>query len=157
MPVINPIIFAGEQSIGTTAGAPLSTDSNNQITSGINFIEVSDTASFTVTTSTQTITTMSITPTPGTYLIMFSCDVNSALAGVAITINLAINGAATSISQRKVVPFCGGTLTSGSARCGAATQQILAITTGQTITVQASCSSNTATIASRTLDLVRLA
>lgn len=156
MPIVNPVAFIGEYVLGSTAGAPLSADANNQLASGINSIEVSDTTSFTITTTTQTVTTMSVTPAAGTYLAMFSCDVNSAAAGVAATLNFAIAGTASAISQRKVIPFCGGTLTSGSARCGVALQQIMTITAGQTVVVQASCSSGTCTIASRTMDLVRL-
>lgn len=157
MSIFNPSIFQGEQSFGTTPGAPLSTDANNQVISGISAIEVSDTATATTSSGTDAVmTTMTITPTPGTYLALFSCDINSPTAGAAISVSFYLAGTQISTTLRKIIPFAGGTLTSGSARAAVSLNKIVTVGTGQTIDVRWSTSAGTVTAASRDFQLVRL-
>jgi len=152
----NPIIFKGEQSVGTTPGAPLSTDSNNQVTSGINAVEVSDTATATSTTTDAVMTTMTVTPSAGTYIVWFTCDISSGVAGAATSCSLYVNGVQDASTLRKIIPFSGGTLTSGSGRGVMAINRTVTVTSGA---VEVHWSSSTAgpTAAARVLTLLRIA
>lgn len=157
MSVFNPSIFLGEQSFGTTPGAPLSTDSNNQVTSGINAIEVSGTASITAGTGADALMTgMTITAVAGTYLVVFSCDLNSATAGAATSFSIYLGGTQVPQSIRKVAPFDGGTLSVAAARCGVAINALCTVNGSQAIEIRWSASNGTNTAAARTLNMVRL-
>lgn len=154
----NPSLFQGEQSFGTTAGAPLSTDANNQLISGTEHGEVSATASATAPTGADTlIAGMTTTPAAGTYLAWFSCDLNSANAGAVVTLSFYVGGTINSGSQRKVMPFAGGTLTSGSQRVGVATNALVVVNGAQAVEVRWSTSSNAPTAAARTMNWLRVA
>lgn len=159
MSVFNPSIFKGEQAFGTTAGAPLSTDSNNQVTSGISNAEATATASATAPLSTDALMTgMSVAnPVAGTYLVAFSCDVNSTVAGAVVSVSIYIGGVQKADSLRKLMPFSGGTLTSGSQRMPVSTNGIVTVNGSQNIEIWWSTSNTGPTAAARTLDIVRLA
>lgn len=120
-------------------------------------IEVSATSTVTAPTGTDALmTTMTITPNPGTYIVWFSCDINSAVAGAAISVSLYVGGTQQAVSLRKVIPFSGGTLTSGSGRACVSINQIVTVTTGQSVEVRWSTSNAGPTAAARTLDMLRV-
>lgn len=154
--VENPIIFKGEQSLGTVAGAPLSTDANNQVVSGISNIEISSSTASTCTTTAATLNGMTTTPVAGTYLVVFSSDFNSANSGIIVTLDYTVGGTAVGISQRKFMPFAGGTLTAGNQRVMGYLNSILTVNGSQAIAVRCSMSANTTSTASMQMDLVRL-
>lgn len=94
MGVFNPSIFKGEQGFGTTAGAPLSMDSNNKVTSGIPTFTIAATATTTTTSATQALlNAMTITPGAGTYWVQFNTSVQSTAGGNSVTIGIYANGA----------------------------------------------------------------
>lgn len=155
--VRNPVMFIGEAVLGATLGAPLSADGNSELISGITAAEVSATASFTCTTTDQAMTSITYSPAlAGTYLVLFGTDFNSALSGVVVTMNFDIAGSAQTVSQRKFMPFAGGTLTAGSQRTQASLNSLITVTAGQTITVHCSTSSNTVTTGDAQMQVVRL-
>lgn len=157
MSIFNPSVFIGEAVSGSTVGAPLSADSSGNLISGISNTEVSATASATAGTGADALLTgMTITPVAGTYLVWFSCDINSINAGNAISLSLYVGGTQKADSIRKVVPFCGGTLTSGSARCGVAINGLVTVNGSQAIEVRWSASAGTNTAAARTMNLLRV-
>lgn len=120
--------------------------------------EAAATASANITTGTDAVITgMSITTPPaGIYIAWFSGDLNSGTAGAAISVSFYVGGTQSAASLRKIIPFSGGTLTSGSARGAVALQELLTVNGSQTIDVRASTSSGTQTIASRTLTILRV-
>lgn len=149
----NVIAFIGELVKNGTLGAPLSTDANGKLVSGILGGRINATSSANITTGTDaTIDTMTVTPAlAGTYRIDFNTDVNSATSGIVVTYSIYVAGVTVAGTQRKIEPFAGGTLTSGSQRIMMTLQEEVTITAGQTIDVRASTSSGTVTVASRTL------
>lgn len=158
MSVHNPIMFIGEVVSGATVSVPLSADANGLLASGLPYTEVFSTASATAPTSTDAlIPTMTISPAAGTYLLWFSGDINSGVAGAAISVSVYVGGSQVAQTLRKVVPFCGGTLTSGSARCGVAINCVVSPTSGQAVEIRWSTSSAGPTMAARNLDILRLA
>lgn len=154
--VENPAIFLGQQSFGTTAGAPLSTDANNQVISGITNAQVTSATAGTCTTGGISLTGITATPVAGTYLVLFGGDFNSAAAGEVITIVYQIAAVSQGASQRKFMPFTGGTLTTGSQRITASLNSILVVNGSQAITVNCSTSTSTATAANAEMQVVRL-
>lgn len=152
----NPIIFKGEQALGTTSGAPLSTDANNQVTSGISNSETASTTAFTCNTTATQITGMTVTPVAGTYLAIYSSDFNSATSGVVVTLIYDVGGTGFTNSQRKFMPFAGGTLTAGSQRVEAGIHGIITVNGSQAVQVICSTSSNSVTTANSQLDLLRV-
>lgn len=152
----NPRIFQGEQSLGTVAGAPLSTDTNNQVTSGISNIIVSSTVASTCTTTDGTLNSMTTTPVAGTYLVIFGSDFNSTGSGIVVTLTYNVGGSNVTVTQRRFMPFAGGTLTAGSQRVQQALNAIITVNGAQAIAVHCSTSSSTVSTASMELDLVRL-
>lgn len=119
-------------------------------------IEVSATASATAPTGTDALMpTMTITASPGTYLVYFTCDLNSPNAGAVVSVSIYANGTQIAQSLRKIMPFAGGTLTVGNQRIGAATNGLVTLTAGA-IEIRWSTSSGTITTAARTLNLLRI-
>lgn len=158
MGIYNPSIFQGEQSFGTTAGAPLSTDVNNQLISGISNSQVTATANATTTSGTDAvINTMTITPVAGTYLAMFSAVIQQAGAGQSVTISIYSGGTQDATSVRDFAPFDGGTLSATSASCCAFTHGVYTVNGSQAIAVEWHVSGSTATCFQRKLSLIRLA
>lgn len=156
MSVFNPVIFEGEQVIGTVAGAPLSTDANNQVISGITVLEVSDTANATTTGATNALlTTMTITPAAGKYIAFFSAAINVNLAGNTATVSLFNNGVQDTATVRTISPFDGGALSAGSATGMVSIQRTIVVTTGS-VTIEWNTSGGTSTCGPRTLTLLRV-
>lgn len=119
--------------------------------------EITSVTGVTAGTGADTLMTgMTTTPVSGIYIVWFSCDINSANAGAATSISIYVGGAQVAASLRKVVPFCGGTLTSGSARCGVALQGTVTVNGSQAIEIRWSASSGTNTVAARTLTTLRV-
>lgn len=157
MGVNNPVLFIGEAVLGAVAGAPLSSDVNSLLTNGISNSEASSTASATAGTGADALMTgMTLTPVAGSYLVLFSCDLNSANAGVVISVSIYVGGVQKADSLRKIEPFSGGTLTSGSARGGCATNGAVTVNGSQAIEIRWSTSSNAPTVAARTLNILRV-
>lgn len=154
--VFNPLMFIGEVVKGAINGAPLSADANGKLASGISNSETSSTTASTCTTGGISITGISVTPVAGTYLAIYSSDFNSANGGTVVTIQYQIAGASVTISQRKFMPFSGGTLTAGNQRVVSGLNSILTVTGSQAITVNCSTSASTVTTANSQLDIVRL-
>lgn len=157
MSIFNPVLFIGEAVLGAVAGAPLSADANSLLASGISNTEISATGGVTAGTGADALMTgMTVTPVAGTYLVWFSCDINSANAGAATSVSFYVGGSQKADSLRKVVPFCGGTLTSGSARCGVALNGVITVNGSQAIEIRWSASSGTNTVAARTMNILRV-
>lgn len=156
MSLHNPVIFIGEAVLGGVDGAPLITDANGLVAQGLNNIQVSSTASATAPTSDAVMTGMSISPNAGTYMLWFSTDITSGQAGAAITVSVFIGGTQDASSVRKIIPFSGGTLTSGNARGAIATNGVYTVTAGQAVEIHWSTSTSGPTAAARTLNLLRV-
>lgn len=154
--VENPLAFIGEVVKGATNGAPLSTDANGKLASGIVNGEVSSTSSSTCTTTDGVLNSMTVTPAAGTYLVMFSSDFNSTVAGLVITLTFNVGGTNSGVTQRKFMPFTGGTLTTGSQRIMSSLHAIITVNGSQAIAVHCATSSSTSATASMQLDYVRL-
>lgn len=158
MSVYNHYITVGTPIGGAASGAPLSTDSNDLLVSGLSNTEVSATASATAGNGADALMTgMTITPVAGTYLVWFSCDITSPTAGAAVQASLYIGGVQKTDSLRKVAPFDGGTLSAGSARCGLSTNGVVTVSGSQAIEIRWSASNTTSTVAARTMNILRVA
>lgn len=119
-------------------------------------LEVSSTASATAPTSTDALMTgMTITPSAGVYLAFFDTDITSGTAGAAISVSLYINGTQDASTLRKIIPFSGGTLTTGNARAAVALHRTITVTTGD-VEVRWSTSNAGPTCGARVLSLLRI-
>lgn len=124
-----------------------------------NLAELEASATATATTSSGTdaiLTSMTLTPIAGTYMVWFSCDVTSPTAGAAISFSIYVGGVQKADSLRKIIPFSGGTLTSGNARAVAATNGVVTVNGSQAITIEWSTSAGTMTAGARTLNTLRV-
>lgn len=156
MPIHNPVAFIGEQILGATDGVPLVADANGQLASGLSVIEVSDTANATTTSGTDALlTTMTITPTAGTYLLFFCTTITSSAAGAAITVSVYNNGVQDPSTVMKISPFDGGTLSATTARGSVAIQRTVTVTTGA-VQIRWSTSGGTGTCGPRILSMLRI-
>lgn len=157
--ILNSTLFAGEQSFGTTAGAPLSTsNASNQLVSGIINAEVSATASVTASGTATVITGMTTTPVAGTYLVVFSTVCTSASSASTTTFYLGVGGTQKADSTRTVSPFAGGTLSATSASCGVTINGIVTVNGSQAIAIYWSSTNTTlVTVTDRTLNILRIA
>lgn len=118
------------------------------------------TATGTVTTNSGTdavITSMTTTPAAGTYLVLFNTDMISNAAGAAITFSIYLGGSQIAATQRKIIPFDGGTLSSLTARGLATLQALVAVNGSQAIDIRWSTSGGTATLSDRSLITLRVA
>lgn len=104
-------------------------------------------------------TLISISPNPiaGTYYISCSFDVSSGVAGAAIQASVYIGGSQVTDSNRKIVPFSGGTLTSGSGRGVIHTQALVAVNGSQAVEVRWSTSNAGPTAVARNLIILKVA
>lgn len=117
------------------------------------------TATANATTASGTdavITGMTVTPTVGTYLVMFSAAINSNNAGSTQTISFYVGGVQRADSVRKISPFDGGTLSALNASCGVAIQGIVTVTGSQAIAVEWSTNGGTAICGPRCLSIVQI-
>lgn len=153
--VTNFIMFIGQFVLASTVGAPLSTDANGQLVSGITNYISSTSSATTCTTTDAAMSGITITPAAGTYLMLFSTDYNSANGGTILTVSFFQSTTQIAISQRKFMPFAGGTLTAGNQRIPFSVNSIQVLS-GAAITVHCQTSASTATTADAELNLVRL-
>lgn len=100
---------------------------------------------------------MTLTPIAGTYFVSCSFDINSAVSGAVISVSVYVGGTQDAASLRKVEPFSGGTLTSGSARAAVHTQALAVVNGSQAIEVRWSTSNAGPTAASRNLIALKVA
>lgn len=157
MSVFNPAIFIGEAVPGSVSGAPLAVDSNGLLVSGLTTQVVTDTANTTTTSGSDVLlTSMTLTPVAGTYMVIFNTSVTDAAAGSAVSFSLYIGGVQDSGSLVKVAPFDGGTLSATSARSTAACIAVETVNGSQSIAVQWSTSSGTPTCGPRRMILLRI-
>lgn len=157
MSIIRNSTFIGKGVLGSTVGAPLSADANGLLVSGIATTEVTATAAVTAGTGADALLTgMTITPVLGTYLVLFSCDLNCSTAGAATSFSIYVGGSQIAASLRKVAPFDGGTLSAGSARCGVAINSLVTVNGSQAIEIRWSASNGTNQASTRILDVVRM-
>lgn len=118
-------------------------------------LEASATGGITAGTGADTLMTgMTLTPLIGTYLVWFSCDINAPNAGSVISVSIYVGGVQKTDSLRKVEPFSGGTLTTGSARGMACTNGLVTVNGSQAIEIRWSASAGTMTAAARTLNIM---
>lgn len=152
----NPIAFIGEVVFGSTPGVPLVADSNGQLASGLSAIEVSDTANATTTSATPSLlTTMTIIPNAGTYLVWFSASTTSNGTNCTQTFGLYNNGTLKADSSRTIQPYDGGTLAATTAIGAVAINAIVTVTTGA-VEIHWSTAGGTATCHQRTLNMLRI-
>lgn len=119
--------------------------------------EVSATASASAPTGADVLlNSMTISPSAGVYVAWFSTDVTSGVAGATISLSFYVGGTQDAASLRKIIPFSGGTLTSGNARGAVAFQRTVTITAGQALEVRWSTSNAGPTAAARTMTIVRV-
>lgn len=120
--------------------------------------EVNATASATAGTGADALLTgMTVTPVAGSYLVWFSCDINSVTSGVVVSVSIYVGGSQKADSLRKVMPFAGGTLTAGSQRTGVETNGLVTVNGSQAIEIRWSASAGAPTAAARTLNYLRVA
>lgn len=156
MSITNPIMFIGETVLGATAGAPLSTDANNLLVSGVSSTEVSATADVTTTSTTDVLMTgMTITPVAGTYIASFSTTVDHSNQSVLVTISIYVGGSLKTDSVRAVMPRFNGIGANSLSPC-VSTNGIVTVNGSQAIEIRWKTAANTATAHQRTLDIVRL-
>lgn len=120
--------------------------------------EANATATTTTTSGTDAvINSMTVTPTiTGTYLVMFSTDIQSNAAGAAITVSYYLAAVQIAGTVRKTSHFDGGTLSAGSGRAAMAIQKLVAFTGANSLSVEWSTSGGTATAAARSLTACRV-
>lgn len=153
---VTNVLIIGEPVINGTVGAPLSVSSTGTLASGISNTEVSGSSSVTSGTSDVLLTGMTITPVSGTYMVWFSCDVTSPTAGDAISFSIYVGGVQKADSLRKIIPFSGGTLTTGNARGCAATNGVVTVNGSQAIEIRWSSSTGGVTAQNRTMSILRV-
>ena len=141
----------------TNAGAPLSINSSQLIVPGITNTEVSATSAATTTSTTDVLmTTMTITPVAGTYLVVFSGWFTQSAGGDQIIFSIYVGGTQKADSIRNIQPFSGSTL-GVNQNTAAATNGIVTVNGSQAIAIEWHVSAGTGTVTNRTLDIVRLA
>lgn len=112
----------------------------------------------TVTTASATpalLTGMTLSPTPGNYIAIFSACVVSPGTSSTMTFGLYVGGTLKADSLRTVQPYDGGALAAASADAVVAINGLITIAPGQAVTVEwASTGGGTATCNQRTLNLI---
>lgn len=120
-------------------------------------IEVSATADATTTSGTQALlTTMTVTPSAGTYLVWFSTSVVSNGTNCTSTFGLYVGGTLKADSSRTNQPYDGGTLAATTATAGVAINGIVTVNGSQAVEIHWSTAGGTATCHQRTLNLLRV-
>lgn len=119
--------------------------------------EVSDTTNATTTSATDALlTSMTISPVAGNYLLFFTTTITSNAAGAAITGSVYVAGAQLARTVMKISPLDGGTLSSGTARGSLAIVTSVSVAAGQAVEIRWSTSSGTATCGPRIMNLLSL-
>lgn len=154
--VKNPSMFIGEVITGAVNGAPLSASSTGKLASGISNTEVSATADVTTTSTTDVLmTTMTITPVAGTYLVVFSTTVDHSAQSVAVVVSIYVGGVLKADSVRSPVPRFNG-VGANSLTPMASTNGVVTVNGSQAIEIRWKTASGTATAHQRTLNIVRM-
>jgi hypothetical protein len=129
----------------------------NIATPPIQSSNVTATSSATTTSGTDAVMTgMTITPIQGTYIAIFTGVIQQNTAGDSITISFYVGGTQDATSIMDFAPFCGGTLTSGSASCCAVTQGVYTVNGSQAIAIEWHVSGGTGTVFQRKLTVVKI-
>lgn len=156
----NPVAFIGQAVLGATAGAPLSTDANDQLISGITSAEITATASTTTTSTTDVlINSMTTTPVAGTYVVFFNTTLQSNANNVNIFVSIYAGGAQAIGSEMSGTPQLQGGLTpSLNVNVPIFTSNTVTVNGAQAIEARWRVSAaGTATALSRTLQIIRIA
>lgn len=128
------------------------------ISQQVSSLEEMATASATAPTGSDAlIAGMTVTPLAGTYYVSFSCDISSGSSGAAISVSVYVAGVQVTQSLRKIIPFSGGTLTSGSGRGAMYTQALASVNGSQAIEIRWSTSNAGPTAADRNMILLKVA
>lgn len=154
--VKNPVMFIGEAVLGDTPGAPLSTDANSQLISGISNTEVSATADATTASTTDVVMTgMTITPVAGNYLVNFSTCVDHSAQSVAVVVSLYSGGTRKLDTVRSPVPRFNGVGANTLTPC-LSINSVVTVNGSQAIAIEWKVASGTGTVHQRTLNIVRV-
>lgn len=156
MSVLNPVIFIGETVLGGTLGAPLSTDLNGLVASGITATEVSFNSNITTTSNADVVLTgMTITPVAGTYMTWFSMWINHNTGNATVTTSIFVGGVQKTDSIRVTIPFVGalGTTTQDMT---VALQGLVTVNGSQAIAIEWHTSLGTVTAHNGTLNILRI-
>lgn len=156
MPINNPVAFIGEVVLGSTAGAPLSVDSNNQLISGTSNQSVSATSTTTTTSATDSLlNSMTLTPVAGIYFVFFDTSAQTTTGGNSIVFSIYSGGVQITNSSR-TIQFPTATLIDSGYPFHVGTQaQDVVVNGSQAITVEWHTSGGTATCLNRTLSILR--
>lgn len=155
----NPVAFIGQAVLGATTGAPLSTDTNDQLVSGIYSTEVTATASTTTTSTTDAlINSMTTTPVAGTYIVWFHTTLQSNANNINIFVSIYAGGVQASGSEMSATPQIQGGLTpSLNQNSPIGTVNTVTVNGAQAIEARWRVSAaGTATSLSRTLQILRI-
>lgn len=101
-------------------------------------------------------TNMSLTPGSGQYLVFFSSDISSSIAGATISVSIYVNGVQVPGTLRKVIPYAGGALSTPPGREVVAINQTVIAGETDEIEVWWSTSNTGPTTSSRTLTILRI-
>lgn len=117
--------------------------------------EVSATAAATTGSGTDVLMTgMTITPVSGTYLVVFSCFVNSSTDGAEITASIYVGGSRVTYTERDSTPR--GVFGAGTDASVIATNCIASVNGSQAIEIRWRRTAGTATVNNRTMNLIKL-
>lgn len=155
--ITNPIIFIGEVVKGDTPGAPLSTDANHQLASGIPSPEVSATADTTTTSATYVLMdSMTTTPVAGTYMVWFSTTVEHSNQSVPVNVALHVGGTIIQHTERSPVTRPNAVGANACASCVPINAKV-AVNGSQAIEVRWNrATAGTATARERTMNILRV-
>ena len=159
MGIKNPLVFIGQKIFGlANPGAPLSSDANGLLASGIYNTEVSATANATTTSSSDAVLTgMTITPPAGTYLVVFSTWVTHSTANSVATFSLYVDTTQKADSIRSVIPLGGVVIGLSAIDIPVAINGLVSVNGSQAIAVKWNTTGGgTATAHQRTMNIVKL-
>lgn len=120
-------------------------------------IGVSATSSATTTSGSDVLmTTMTVTPSQGTYLVIFTGVVQQNSAGNSATLSFYIGGTQDATSIIDFAPFDGGALSATTASCCAVTHGVYTVAGAQAVEVRWHVSAGTGTVFQRKLTLIKI-
>lgn len=118
--------------------------------------EVSATADATTTSTTDVLmTSMTITPTSGKYFVSFSGCVDHSAQSVAVVGSIYSGGSRKADSERSIVPRFNGIGANSLSPC-MAINGVVTVNGSQAIEIRWKTASGTATVHTRTLDILRV-
>lgn len=157
MAIIQNGLFIGKPVLGSTAGAPLSSDANSLLVSGITNAEVVGTADITTTSATDVVATgITTTPVAGSYLVWFSTYVDHSNQNIAVTVSLYVGGAQITDSVRAPIPRTNAIGAITMSPC-VSINNVVTVNGSQAIDIRWNRgSAGTATMHQRTLNVLRV-